>query len=89
VLFALHTPGVLYRCEFKELAGKGICKAMKTKGGSRRAALTKLQLSRERRVCKLLIPQVSDFGLYPPRVFWQKSVDLLDCKGLDVFRDDK
>jgi hypothetical protein len=25
-------PGVLYRCERKEVVGKGICKTMKTKG---------------------------------------------------------
>jgi hypothetical protein len=25
----------------------------------------------------------------PPRVFLQKSVDLVDCKGLGVFSDDK
>ena len=27
-----NTPGVLYRCERKGLAKKGICKSMKTKG---------------------------------------------------------
>jgi hypothetical protein len=26
-----HPPGVLYRCEYKEVAGKGICKIMKIK----------------------------------------------------------
>jgi len=25
----------------------------------------------------------------PPRVFWQESLDLLDCKGVDFFRDDQ
>ena len=36
-----HTPGVLYGCERKGVAGKGICKSMKTKGRqNRRAAET-------------------------------------------------
>ena len=25
----------------------------------------------------------------PPRVFWQKSLDLLDCKGVNIFGDDQ
>jgi len=37
----------------------------------------------------LLIPQMRDAEVPPPRVFCQKSLDLLDNKGVDSFRGDK
>ena len=56
----------------KDVAGKAICKAMKTKGE---------QLG--------LLRRCAAAESTPPRAFWRKSLDLLDSKRVDVFRNDK
>src|ERR1700730_13620567 len=48
-------PGNSDGCETKGFAGKAIRNVMKTKGGSDRVTLTKLQMGRKKRVCMLLI----------------------------------
>ena len=50
---------------------------------SERLALTDLQTARGTGVCKSLILLAGFRGDTPPPVFWQKSSDLLDSKGLD------
>src|SRR5260370_27766116 len=44
-----HTPGVLYGCERKGVAGKGICKRMKTKGRQNRRIAETHGVAGERR----------------------------------------
>jgi hypothetical protein len=60
----------------KGVAGKAIRKTMKTKGRQKGASI-----GRDATI------EMSE--MHPPPVFCRKSSDLLDCKGLDVFRDDK
>ena len=59
--------------------GEGICKAMKTQG-------IKIDEGREH---TRAVRVMDSFGVPIPRVFWCKSVDLADSKGVDVFGDDK
>ena len=51
--------------------------------------VTELQTGARKRGCKLLIPQARFLRYPPPRVFWKKSLDLFDSKGVDFFGDDK
>ena len=48
-------------------------------------AVTRLQTGEQKRGWKLLIPKGRFCGGTPPRVFWQKRLDLLDSKGLGFF----
>jgi len=66
-------PGNSDGCETKGLAEKGICKVMKTKGGSDRVALTKLQTGRKKRGCMLLISKGRVAGAYPTPHFLAKE----------------
>jgi hypothetical protein len=60
-------------------AGTGICKRMKTKRDEGREENDNAEAQRARSCGR---------GT-PLRVFFEKSVDLLDCKGVEFFGDDK
>ena len=55
----------------------------------RGGGVTDLQTGPEKRVWMLLIPQTQFLRYPPPRVFWGKSLYLLDSTGVDFFGDDK
>jgi hypothetical protein len=48
-----------------------------------------LQTARGAGACKLLILLAGFGAVSAPPVFWQKSSDLLDSKGLDFCKSDK
>jgi len=69
----------LYRCESKRVAEKGVCKAMKTQGIKIDEECGGTHSVRVR----------NSFGISIRRVFWWKSVDLLDSKGVGIFGEDR
>jgi len=66
--------------------GEGICKCMKTKGREKRRQMithpSRLWIKRRR--VRGVVAEAP-----PRRVFCTKSLDLLDCKGVEVLRSDK
>ena len=72
-----HPGGNSDDCEMKGVAGKAIRKTMKTKGRQKRC-----MHSGETQGSRLS-------ERHPPPVFYRRSLDLLECKGVDVFRNDK
>ena len=62
---------------------------MKTKGGQNGDGVTNLQTASGKRVCKLLILGGGFAAAPSSPVFWQKSAELLDSKGVDVCKGAK